>query len=244
MKRKLALSCANAATNINSLKTVHKTDLSDIKHSLENLKANAFSYTNQIKQNSEENANLKEKAYLNTLPQINSINKCFEHMSEIKKLNESVSGYIDSIKFYPNIECINESHIGALTTVTNVILEDQFKAVKTQSEINSIASVKNSTKKMPISPRSMCELDGRSILFTDNHTKQIIQMKIETGDFVQSTNLKGALKSPDGICINQKKGFIYVVDSDLGSVFKLDMNFSIIRQFGKLKQNKFMKNFE
>ncbi len=239
LQRKLSISCANAVTNIDSLKHVHGPELAEVKHSLDILKSNAFSYTNGITKSSKENANFKEEAYLNTLPQKNSINNCLNYMTDLNKLNESVSGYIDSIKFYPNIESVNESLIGTLTAVTKVNLEEQFKAVRTQWEITSLASVKNEYKKMPISPRNMCELGEQSMLFTDNHTKQIIQLKLETGDYVQSTNLKGALKSPDGICINHKKGLIYVADSDLGVVFKLDLNFNIIRQFGRFNRNIF-----
>lgn len=231
---KLSESCINAAASIKTLENSHQNDLQEIKHSADVLKSQAFSYADTIMKSTGKNGEniSKEQAYLNILPQQTSVDKCFNHMATLNRLNNAVSDSIENIKFYPNIEPIGEALIGKLQSFKKINLETQFKAVRGQWDLNGFKSAKNSNKRIPIAPHHLCILDENHILVTDAHSKQIIQMRLDTGDYVSSTNLKGSLKCPDGICINQKKGFIFVVDSDLGCVFKLDKNLNVIRQFG------------
>lgn len=234
MKTKLAASCRNTSSNIKSFTAIHQADIDAIKATTNDLKVKAYSYVNNTKVNfdNKENCQTKEEVYLNSLPQQKSINKIFAHMNTLSNLNRSVSGYIEEINFYPNIEPIDQEIIGSLKTIKEIGLEDQFKSIKNQFEINSVQSLAKSNKKMPFSPRALCVLDTNNLLFTDSHTKQLTQLTLETGDYVRSTSLNGALKTPDGVCINHKKGVIYLVESDSGSIFKLDKAFNVLKKFG------------
>lgn len=235
MKQKLADSCRNSSQNLRAFCQNHQANIDQIKESTSDLKLKAFSYADGRKIDSEKShaGHTKEEVYLNTLPQQNSINRILQHMSDLSRLNGSVSNYIDGIKFYPNIEPFTDAVVGNLKTIKHIEQEEQFKSVKSQREISSVRMAPDSKKRMPMSPQYLTILDEFNILFTDSYSKRLTQITLETGDYVQSTSLNGALKNPSGLCVNQKNGFIYVVDLELPSIFKLDRNFNILKQFGK-----------
>lgn len=226
----LSSSCQNACLNIKSLEENNISKVNHIKNSTEELKMKAFSYAADY----DKHGNNKEKFYLNSSPQKKSINHIFGHMSNLDDLNQSMNGIIDEIKFYPSIEPLRLKLIGTLKSVDEINLEEQFKVLTSKREIDGIKSIYKSSKKVPISPHCVYIMNSNNLLFTDLHSKQLVQLNLETSDYVRSTNLDGKLKNPDGICMNHKNGFIYISDSDQGIVFKLDTNFNIIKQLGKV----------
>ena len=226
----LTASCQNASLNIKSLEENNFSKVNYIKKDADDLKSKAFSYAADY----DKHGNNKEKFYLNTTPQKKSINSIFAHMSNLNDLNQSMNGIIDEIKFYPNIEPLSLKLIGTLKSVNEINLEEQFKVLASKWEVDGIKSIHKSSKKVPISPHCVYIMNSNNLLFTDVHSKQLVQLNLETSDYVRSTNIDGKLKNPDGICMDHKKGFIYISDSDQGIVFKLDTNFNIIKQLGKL----------
>ena len=233
LKQKLNDSCRNAGQNLKTFCQNQQLNIDHIKSSKDDLKLKAFSYADNRKADTKSASQSKEDHYLNTLPQQNSINKIFQHISDLNKINNFVSNCIEEVKFYPNIEPFNEEVVGHLKTIKHIEQEEQFKCVKKQIEKSSIKSTSGSNKRMPISPQYLTVLDNFNMLFTDSHSRRLTQITLETGDFVQSTNLNEALRNPSGLCVNHKKDLIYVVDLEQSCIFKLDRNFNVLKQFGE-----------
>lgn len=118
-----------------------------------------------------------------------------------------------------------------LTKIKEVNLVEMFKTIKLESQINKIPSIKGSGQLMPISPRYLCIADPYNLFFTDSQTKQVIQLKLDTGDFVRSTNLSSLIKNPDGICVNTRTGHIYISDHELKIIFKIDPQLKLVKKF-------------
>lgn len=220
MKEELDSSCRNALINMNKFEKSNRHCLIDMIGELENLKLNEASY-------------YKEGEGLSRQMQKQSVNKCLLNLDELNKLNKNLSEMINEIKFTPNIDMPSASVIGTLKAIKEINLLEQFKTIKTQTFINKIQSIPDSSQRMPITPRYVCIPDKFNLIFTDSQTKQIIQLTLDTGDFVRSTNLNGVLKNPDGICLQPKTGHLYVSDSELNVVFKLDSGFNVLKKFGQ-----------
>lgn len=221
---RLELSCRNVSSNIKQFEQAHLADISDIKLSFENLKTNTASYLTAAKTSIEPN-------FLNVL-QIQCINKCQTHLSDLNTLNNLMNDMVGELRFEPNIDLPDLSIIGDLRQVQEINLKEQFQSIKSQSQITRIKSLPGSMQQIPISPRYVCIPDPFHLFFTDSLSKHLVQLTLQTGDFVRSTNLNGQFKNPDGICVNSRAGFIYVSDSDLNIIFKLDSNFNLIKKIG------------
>ena len=147
-------------------------------------------------------------------------------------MNSSFSEMVGELRFEPNVDFPSKSIIGYIKRIDEVNLKEQFKTIKNQKSVAKICSSSDRKLKYPISPRFITVLDAFSLLVTDSQTKHLLQLTLDTGEFVRSTNLGGQFKSPDGVCVNPKTGHIYVSDSELKIIFKLDSELNLVKKFG------------
>ena len=229
MKANLDVSTKNMIQNLHKLEKANQPCLNEMKIRLENLKTNAFSYANggdaaKAKQNGSGNLNLTVQSQ--------SVSNCVSSLNQLNQLSHTMSDMISELKFDPNVELPLQSVIGTLKEINDTDLKEQFKTIKSQTQIAKMCSLYGSNQMMPISPRYMCIADPSTLLFTDSQTKQLIQIKLDSGEVVRSTNLNGQLKNPDGVAVNPTAGCIYVSDSELRLIFKLDYQFNILKKFG------------
>ena len=223
MQEKLKESCHNLSVNITEFKLKHDKELEGIKRGADLLKSQAFSYAADPKP--------KDEKHLNVAPLNRSANKCLSFMNHLNSLNKSLSDMIEEVRFIPNIEGVTMDTVGKLKFIKEINIKDQFRVFKDQNEINCMRY--NLNKKLAISPRYLCIADKNNMLFSDSQTKQLVQVTISSGDYVNSTCLEGVLKNPDGISVNYNKGHIFVSDCELGIVFKLDSKFNLIKRIGQ-----------
>lgn len=197
-----------------------------MKISIENLKTNAFSYAYGDPKTGNKTGNI------NVALQHQSVSNCVASLDELAKLSHTISDMISELKFDPNVDLPLQSVIGTLKEVNDTNLKEQFKTIKTQTQISRMCSLYGSNQVMPISPKYMCIADPYTMFFTDSQTKQLIQLKLDGGEIVRSSNLNGQLKNPDGICVNPVARCIYVSDSELRLIFKIDYQFNVMKKFG------------
>lgn len=216
----------NVSVNLDKFQKLNQNSLEDIRGSIESLKANAFCYAYDSNQKSD------DKKIVNRV-QKESVEKCLSNLNNLTDLNESFNDMIGELKFFPNIDMPSKSIIGNLKHVKQINLKEQFKTIKSQQQISKLLSIEGSSQKFPISPRFLCIPDPYYLFVTDSQTKHLLQLTLETGDFVRSTNLNGQFRNPDGICVNPKTGHIYISDADLKIIFKLDSKFNLLKKFGQ-----------
>lgn len=232
MKLSLDQSVQNMKSNLEKFEKDHKPELKEIKTTIENLRTTSLSYVNgdtKLK-----NSKLQQAIHFKT------VDSCILHLNELGKINHNFSDMISELKFDPNVDLPPRAIIGKLKQINNVDLAEQFKVIKSQTQITKIESIPGSNLKVPISPKYACIADSQTLLFTDSQSRHLIEINLITGDFVRSTNLNGILKNPDGVCVNPKKSHIYVTDSELKCIFKLDYDFNLLKRFG-LKDLKWPK---
>ena len=222
MKEELNESCKNVVFNLNKYEKSNRHTLIDMIGELENLKLNQVRFNHKRDLDKAENAQKKQ-----------SLNQCLLNLSELNKFNRNLSDMINELRFTPNLEMPNASYIGTLKAIKEINFLEQFKTIKSQTFINKIRSIPESSQQMPISPRFVCIPDQFNLFFTDSQSKQLVQLSLDTGDFIRSTNIGGVLKNPDGICVNKKTGNLYISDSELNVVFKLDSAFNMLKNFGQ-----------
>lgn len=219
MKDDLNQSCRNALINLEKFEKTNRHNLVDMITENENLKLNA----SRLESNDLKN--------LSKVLQKQSVNKCLSNLNDLNKVNKTINEMINEIKFSPNSETPDQSIIGALKTVNEINFVEQFKVIKKQTFISKIKSVPN--QQMPITPKFICIADQFNLFFTDSQSKQLVQLSLDSGDFIRATNINGVLRNPDGICIQHRTGHIYISDSELNVVFKLDSQFNVIKKFGQ-----------
>jgi DNA-binding beta-propeller fold protein YncE len=229
MLQSLDSSCSNIQTNLSKIEQAYRNDLEEKRKLLEDLKSNAFSYAYGVKVDEKQNKNGKKKDGLNTSQQHYSVEKCMQSINQLNRVNYSISEMIDELRFDPNIDLPGKSLIGKLRKVKDVNLMEMFKTISLESQINKVTSLRSS-QLMPISPRFLCIPDANNLYFTDSQTKQLIHLKLDTGDFMRATNLNGMLKNPDGLCVNSKTGHIYLGDNEQKVIFKLDSSFNVVKK--------------
>ena len=242
MKDSLEQSTQNMVLMLDKFEKQNESRLEDMKITIENLKSNAM-LMNGVTINGSiggaENGGVltSKKQQLN--PKLNlalqnqSVNSCVEHLSELTKISKSISEMINELKFDPHVDLPSASSlIGDLKCVHDINLKELFKTVKTHTQISRMCSLPGSNQLMPISPRYMCIGDPYTLFFTDSQTKQLVQVKLDSGELVRASNLGGQLKNPDGVCVNPIAGCIYVSDSELKIIFKIDYQFNILKKFG------------
>ena len=222
----LDASCKNIEVSLSKFEDMYRGELSEKKTLIENLKSNAFSYAYGLQADSE------KKHKMNLVNQQQSVEKCIQSLNDLNSLNVSINEMIGELRFDPNIDLPDKSIIGKLKKVREINLVDIFKNIKLDSQINRIASIAGSSQLMPISPRYLAITDPTSLCFTDSQTKQLIMLKLDTGDFVRSSSQGGQFKNPDGICVNPKTGHVYVSDNEQKVIFKLDSQLTLIKKFG------------
>ena len=226
MLEDLESSCKSIESGMDKFEKSFRTELNEKKILIENLKSNAFSYAYGVPVDSE------KKHKLNLIQQHSSVDKCLQNLSELNEHSSTLSEMIGELRFDPNPETPGRSLIGKLKKLREVNLVEQFKTIKLESQINKCCSIHGSSQLMPISPRYLCVADHFNLFFTDSQTKQLIQLKLDTGDFVRSTSLSGLLKNPDGICVNKRTGHIYVSDHELKIILKIDTQLNLVKKFG------------
>ena len=224
MKACLDKSVDNMKSNLQKFEQDHKPELKEIKSSIETLRSNSLSYVNG-------DSKLKTSK-LNQTIQFKTVDSCIFHLNELSKINHNFSDIISELKFDPNVDLPSRTIVGKLRQINNLDLAEQFKVIKSQTQITKIQSIPGSNVMMPISPKYACIADSQTLLFTDSQSRHLIEINLVTGDFVRSTNLNGILKNPDGICVNPKKNYIYLTDSELKCIFKLDYDFNLLKRFG------------
>jgi DNA-binding beta-propeller fold protein YncE len=233
MNESLEKSSINMIANIDKYHNLVKNDIDNINKSSEYLKANAFSYANHYEKKIS-NGDLKSKEQnrkrVDLSVQHHSVNTALNNLNDLKKINRSLSDMVDELRFDPNYDLPSKSIIGRLKNIKEINLMEQFKVLKSQTQISRIGD--SSGQQNPISPKYLCIPDQYRLLFTDSQSKQIVELKLETGDFSRSTNLNGQIKNPDGICSNHK-GHIYVTDAEHNFVFKLDSQLNLVKKFGQ-----------
>ncbi len=228
MLENLDTSCKSIESAMAKFENTYRSELEEKKYLIENLKSNAFSYAYGVSVN-----DVGEKKHrLNVIQQQQSVDKCIQNLNELSDMSHTISDLIGELRFDPAIELPGRSVIGKLKKIKEMNLEELFKSIRLESQINKITSINGSSQLMPISPRYLCIADRYNLFFTDSQTKQLIQLKLDTGDFVQSTSLNGLLKNPDGICVNTKTGHIYVSDHELKIIFKIDTQLNLVKKFG------------
>jgi hypothetical protein len=227
MLESLDNSCKNIEASMAQFENSYRGELDEKRALVENLKSNAFSYAYGVQPDHGD-----KKGKLNLIQQQQSVNKCASCIDDLNELSFNISEMIGELRFDPALELPGKSIIGKLKKIREMNLEELFKSIKLESQINKITSLQGSSQLMPISPRYLCIADRYNLFFTDSQTKQLIQLKLDTGDFVQSTNLGGLLKNPDGVCVNSKTGHIYVSDHELKIIFKIDTQLNLVKKFG------------
>lgn len=241
MKESLSLSTKNMEANLDKYHYIVKDELANIKQSFDGLKSNAFSYAYQFDKHGNEKNNQNENSAkgngIKTIDlslQHQSVNLALNYLNDVNKMSLNLSIMIDELRFDPNFDLPNKSFIGRLKKIKEINFREQFKSLSSQSQINRINSSFNSRSNqlVPITPKFLCIPDQHRLLFTDSQSKQIIELRLDSGDFVSTTNLGGQIKNPDGIC-SDKSGFIYVTDAEQSSVFKLDSNLNFVKKFGQ-----------
>lgn len=225
MKDSLNQSTQNMIHNLDKFEKTNQPRLEDMKIALENLK------TNSIINGGDSAKKLNPK--LNMAMQNQSVNSCVENLAELNKISKSIAEMISELKFEPVVDFPSASGlIGDLKEVKDANLKEQFKTVKSHSQITRMCSIPGTPQPMPISPRYMCIADPYTMFFTDSQTKQLIQVKLENGELIRASNLGGQLKNPDGVCVNPVAGCVYVSDSELKMIFKIDYQFNVLKKFG------------
>ncbi|CAF0925034.1 unnamed protein product [Brachionus calyciflorus] len=226
MKQNLEVSTRNMKSNLEKFEEDNRGELEEIKTQVENLRTNTLLYINGDLKNN----NKTQK--INQTLQNQTIEGCISKLNEISEINHSFNEMMNELTFEPAVELPSKSIIGNLKQINDINLAEQLKNIKSQFQITKIESLIDSSQKAPISPRYACIADKQTLLFTDSQSRHLIQLRLETGDFIRSTNLNGLFKNPDGICVNPKKGHIYVGDSELKCIFKLDYDFNLLKRFG------------
>lgn len=123
MKESLAESTQNMVRNLEKFEKANGPRLGDMKIALENLKANS------VLNGSDSARKLNPK--LNMVMQHQTVNSCVENLTELTKINRSMSEMISELKFEPNIDFPSASAIiGELMEVKDANLKEHFKAVK------------------------------------------------------------------------------------------------------------------
>lgn len=222
--------------NLEKFENMHRVELDEMKITIENLKSNSMNYINGDKDGNK----LKINRSLSNALEHQSVNNCILHLNELNKIQHSFNDMVGELRFEPNVDLPEKSLVGNLKQINDLNLKEQFKTIKSQSYITKIRSLPSTNQQMPITPRYLCVGDPYNLFFTDSQTKQLIQLRLDTGDFVRSTNLNGKLRNPDGICVNPKAGHLFVGDSETKCIFKLDFEFNILKKFG-LKDLKWPK---
>jgi hypothetical protein len=223
LKANLNKSCTNMSLNLEKFQSENETNLNTIKAEMCQLKENAFSYAYSYSKDNKKSPDLSI--------QHQSVDKCFKFLNDVEDMNDTFSDMLDDLQFNPNVDLPGKSLIGSIKRVKHTSLKESLnKDIKSYSHVNRVNSI---TSSHPISPRYMCLIDRFNLLFTDSQTKHLIQLDVDTNDFVRSTNLNGQLRNPDGICINPITGHIYVSDGELKVIFKLDSKFNLIKKFGQ-----------
>lgn len=234
MKANLAQSTQNMLQTLEKFEKTNQSRLDDMKVAIENLRTNATK-RNSMSGSSDEEIGGKRRLSpkLSMALQHQSVNSCVESLAELNKINKSISEVISELRFEPNADFSSAADlIGNLKEVNEPNLKELFKTVKSHAQITRMSTLPGSPQPMPISPRYMCAADPSTMLFTDSQTKQLVHVKLDTGELVRSTNLAGQLKNPDGVCVNPVTGSIYVSDSELKILFKLDYQFNVVKKFG------------
>ena len=195
--------------------------LVDMVNELENLKINAKSFESD-----------RDNQALTSVLQKQSMNRCLANISELNRLNRTLNDMTNELKFSPNPDMPKSSIIGSLKSIKEINLVEMFKNIKAQSSISKIKCIPNSNQLMPITPKYLCIMDQYNYLFTDSQQKQIVQLSLDSADFIKSSHVDHQIiKNPDGICID-RKGHIFITDSELNLIFKLDLDFNLIKKFG------------
>ncbi len=221
MKEQLNASCHSCHANMEIFEKNNRYHLVDMITELENLKINAKSFERD-----------NENQTLTNVLQKQSMNRCLTNISELNRLNRTLNEMTSELKFSPNPDLPNRSIIGSLKSIKEINLVEMLKNVKAQSSISKIKCIPNSNQLMPITPRYMCIMDQYNYFFTDSQQKQIVQLSLDSGDFIKSSHFEHhIIKNPDGICID-RKGHIFITDSELNLIFKLDLDFNLIKKFG------------
>lgn len=170
---------------------------------------------------------------LTQLKQHQSVNSCVENLSELNKINKLIAEMVSELKFEPVVEFPSAcSLVGDLKEVKDANLKELFKTLKAHSQITRMFSLPGTPQPMPISPRYMCIADPYTLFFTDSQTKQLVQVRLDSGEIVRASNLGGQLKNPDGVCVNPIAGCVYVSDSELKIIFKVDYSLNVLKKFG------------
>lgn len=255
MRSSLNESTKNMVANLDKFEKANQTRFDDMKLALDSLKKNASvngsngdinginvtttTSNGSLSSNGSHhgsNGSFNKKILSPKLSQImqhQSVNTCVENLSELSKINKSIAEMISELKFEPCVDFPNACTIvGDLKEIKNANLKDLFKVVKSHAQITRMCSLPGSPQPMPISPRYMCIADTHTLFFTDSQTKQIIQARLDTGEIVRASNLGGQLKNPDGVCVNPVAGCVYVSDSELKIIFKMDYAFNLLKKFG------------
>ena len=221
MKEKLIASAHSCHVNMQKFEKTNRYRIIDMVSELENLKLNALSFEKDHDQQT-----------LTNLLQKQSMNRCLANISDLNHLNRTLHEMTGELKFSPNPDLPSSALVGSLKTIKEVNLVDLFKNVKAQTSVNKIKSIPNSSQLMPITPKYVCLLDQYNYLFTDSQQKQIVQLSLDSADFVKSSHEDHSIiRNPDGICID-RKGHIFITDSELNLIFKLDSDFHLIKKFG------------
>jgi hypothetical protein len=229
MIEKLEKSSENMSKNIEIFKIGQQKTIEDIKRSTVTLKSNAFGYANNYDTKSETKSKNAQKN-VTLVDQHESVQKCITHLNEINDINSTFSDMVGELRFEPNHEFPSRSIIGYIKRIEEINLKEQFRTIKNQKNVSKITST-DGKHKYPISPRFLCILDAFNLLVTDSQSKNLLQLSLETGEYIRSTNLNGQFKSPDGVCVNPSTGDIYVSDSEIKVIFKLDSELNLIKKF-------------
>lgn len=234
MRASLAESTENMIGNLDKFEKANQSRLDDMKIAIENLKKNANVNSGS---NGDINGSSSNKKLLNPklaqVMQHQSVNSCVENLGELSKINKLIAEIVSELKFEPVVEFPSPTLlIGDLKEVKDANLKEMFKTVKAHSQITRMCSLPGSAQPMPISPRYMCIADPYTLFFTDSQTKQLVQVRLDSGEIVRATNLAGQLKNPDGVCVNPIAGCVYVSDSELKIIFKIDYSFNVLKKFG------------
>lgn len=218
MKQNLNNSCENASLNMKKFELNHRFQLVDMINELENLRSNY-----PIRENAESLSKILQKQ---------SLDKIVSNISDLNQLNKTINEMINEVQFSPNPDLLTLPIIGTLKIVKETNLIEQFKTIKSQTFINKIKSIPDSYQKVPITPRFVSILDQYNLIFTDSQSKQLVELSLDTGDFIKTSSLNGHCRNPDGVCINPKTGHLYITDSELNQIIKLDSSLNILKRFG------------
>ena len=223
MREQLEVACKSIEARVALKETTVRGSLNTMRAEVEKLKNNPFLFA-------------KSDASVDTVFQRDTADKCMLDLTEVDKVNASIRELIDEISFDPNPEMPSTSCVGHLRRVARLDLKAAMRGVAgSTTSLEQIVRIHMPTKeqnigsssggsnnnnssasggnngalqRVPISPRHVCIADKYNLLFTDGQSRQVVQLKLENGDFVRATNLAGVLKNPDGLCVN-KSGHVF-----------------------------------